>query len=140
MENAASSRSESETPQRFERCRYRPCPDPAMPGAFVIPLAEPVGGRRWGYFCLCMPHGALAVSKGARYIDWRPKPGERALGVVEHELRARWGEGGNREVMTATTHRVWAGARAELRRRGHLRPSSAEIASEAIEAAEALGL
>lgn len=56
------------------------------------------------------------------------------MGHVEAELRA------DREVMTSGAHRVYAGARAELRRRGVKKPTSREILSEAIEAAEALQL
>jgi hypothetical protein len=124
----------------FERCRYARCLDPATSGAFVFPLDPPIGQKRWGFTLLCLHHGLGAVRKGARHMSWRPEPGDRAQGNVEHELRARWGEGGRSEVMTGSAHHVWAGARAELRRRGNGQPSSEEIASEAIEAAEALGL
>jgi hypothetical protein len=103
-------------------------------GAFVFPLEPPREGKRWAFTLLCIVDGFLAVSRGARHISWRPKPGDRAQGHVEHELR----EG--REILTSAAHHVWAGARAELRRRGNAQPSSAEVASEAIEAAEALGL
>jgi hypothetical protein len=94
----------------------------------------------WGFALLCLGHGVRAVGRGARHISWRPQPGERAQGNLEHELRTRWGDGGQNEVMTSAAHYIWAGARAELRRQGNGRPTSSEIASEAIEAAEALGL
>lgn len=58
----------------------------------------------------------------------RPK-----MALVEYELRRP------SSVQTSRTHRVWAGARAELRRRG-IEPDALDIASEAIEAAEALRL
>ena len=57
----------------------------------------------------------------------------RKLGWVEFELRQP------SAVLTSRAHRVWAGARASLRRLG-MEPGQLDIASEAIEAAEALGL
>jgi hypothetical protein len=119
----------------FERCRYSPCPHPATSGAFVFPIDPPVGQKRWAFTLLCLMHGVQAVRKGARRLCWRPKPGDRAEGQLEHELRQH-----RAETRTSRAHRLWMGARAELRRQGNRRPSSEEVASEAIEAAEALGL
>lgn len=143
VSSEAAPAAEGETPKvtrLFERCRYRPCPHPATSGAFVFPLDPPVEGKRWAFTLLCLRHGVEAVRRGARHMSWRPKPGDRAQGSVEYELRERWGEGGRSELMTSVAHRVWAGARAELRRQGNGRPTSEEIASESIEAAEALSL
>lgn len=117
-------------PELCRYCRQRPAQD----GAFVFPLLPPQEGKHWGFTLLCLGHGMLAVGRGARYIPWRPRPGERAVGNVEAELRE------NREVMSSAAHQVYGGARAELRRWGNLSPTPEEIASEAIEAAEALGL
>jgi hypothetical protein len=123
----------NETSPRFEVCRY--CKNrPAVDGAFVFPLVPPQQGKHWGFTLLCLGHGFLAVRRGGRYISWRPQPGERAIGNVEAELRE------HRSVMTSAAHTVYAGARAELRRQGNARPTNAEIVSEAIEAAEVLGL
>ena len=119
----------------FERCRYSPCAHPAMRGSFVFPLDPPVGQKRWAFTLLCLIHGVQAVRKGARHLSWRPKPGDRAMGNLEHELRQE-----RTEVWSSAAHRIWTGARAELRRQGNPRPSPEEIASEAIEAAEAFGL
>ena len=55
-------------------------------------------------------------------------------GPIEYELRK------NLSILTGPTYRVYAGARAELRRRGMKKPEDIDITSEAIEAAEALGL
>lgn len=57
-------------------------------------------------------------------------------GPVATELRA-----GNRTARSGPAHLVWCGALAELtRRRGMRKPAYEDVMSEAIEAAEALGL
>lgn len=75
--------------------------------------------------------------EGPEYLDVAlPEiyAGRRArMGWVEYELRRP------SRVMTSAAHRVWQGARANLRRSG-MTPESLDIASEAIEAAEALSL
>lgn len=63
-----------------------------------------------------------------------PKEPEREMGFIEGALRK------NLIVMSSPVRRVYAGARAELRRRGMKEPENIDISSEAIEAAEALGL
>lgn len=63
------------------------------------------------------------------------EPGTRSMGTIERELR-----NDHREVRSGAAHRVWLGASAELLRQGRKEFDREDIASEAIEAAEALGL
>lgn len=113
------------------------CGSPAARGAFTWGMGPPLP---WLFALLCEACGTRALELGARRIRWRPKPSARyervrGMGSVEIELRRP-----QPEILTGAAHRVWQGARAELARRGVRRPTSSEIASEAIEAAGALGL
>lgn len=94
---------------------------------YALPSLEVVMGVLLGF-------ARITGCKATIHLE---RPDSNGWGSIERELR------GCRDVLSGGAegaHRVWASARAELKRRGMKDPGREDIASEAIEAAGALGL
>lgn len=74
------------------------------------------------------------LARPSEVTDTPPPQFEPEPGYIENALRK------NLSIMSSPVYRVYAGARAELKRQGMKKPADDDVMSAAIEAAEALGL
>jgi hypothetical protein len=129
------------------KCRKLGCAEPAGPGSYCWPAPAERGERSWYAVVLCVEHGSRALAKGARHLPYRPAVSKghavEGPGPLEADLR-RVGTAWWRLVLDDSLA-LWVGARVslglpEVKPMSELDTFAPDTASEAIEAAAALGL
>lgn len=92
--------------------------------------------KGWGWTVACFIHAQKLIDGGAIELLWEEGPIWH-WGPASAELRA---DGESPSIQSSRAYRLWQGARASLERQGYRAFDNADVASEAIEAAESLAV